>query len=354
MLAVATLEGVRHRFGRRAGTFAAVATAAAVLATVGTRLPGAELDRIEAQTHPIYAAVADATAREGGGPLLDLPRVSLVEALKSPVLRFGSEAEAMLGSTRHWLPLITGMTSHPPPHRKHLNDLIARLPAGDALDEIVDMTHLRWVLLRPPVQWPAGLAAKRNALLGSPRLEHVLNLYGWDLLRIVDQPRHPEWFAAIAAGARADHTPLGTPLATIPESAARAQVTAERKVSTVAYAGQILPLGLRVRNGGSAAWPVMLPRGAPPTHSVRLSARWLPADREAGQDGLPASRTIELRRDVAPGEEISSIAYLPVPDRVGPHDLEIGVVQVAGARFDGPGNAPFRARIMVVSPPSAP
>jgi hypothetical protein len=79
----------------------------------------------------------------------------------------------------------------------------------------------------------------------------------------------------------------------------------------------------------------------------------LPADREPGQGGVLASREIELRRDVAPGEEIASIAYVPAPDRVGPHDLEIHVVQVAGARFDGPGNAPFRARIMVVSPPSA-
>jgi hypothetical protein len=40
---------------------------------------------------------------------------------------------------------------------------------------------------------------------------------------------------------------------------------------------------------------------------------------------------------------------LSPPRKAGLHDLEIRIVQVGGARFDGPGNTPLRARIMLLS-----
>ncbi len=355
LLSAAALEGLWHRLGRRAGMFAVAAAVTVALVTLGARLPGPRLDRLEGQAHRIHAAVAAVAEREGGGALLDLPGISSLAALKDETHYAGSEPEAMLGSTRHWLPLLTGATDHPPPHRKLLESSIARLPASDALDDIVDMTHMRWVLLRPAAEWPRMRTATRTALLESPRLRRVLTLDGWELLRVEGEYRHAEWFSAIAAGERLDRTVLGTPLMPIPESAARAEVTATGTVWSKAVAGLPLVLGLRVRNQGTAPWPVTLPRAARATYTVRLSARWWPAGQQHAEDAAVASQEIDLRRDLAPGDEVSADVWLSAPRETGLHDLEIGVFQVGGARFDGPGNTSLRARMMLLSrvPPPA-
>src|SRR6185295_20407813 len=97
-----------------------------------------------------------------------------------------------------------GATQHPPPHRAQVNAALARLPAGDAVDDLVDMVHLRWILLRPSHEWSARSLPTRAALLALPHTLRRLSAGGWDLLRLDRPPQHPEWFAAIAAGPRPD------------------------------------------------------------------------------------------------------------------------------------------------------
>jgi hypothetical protein len=190
LLGVAVLESACARWGARVGRFACVLTAAALLATRGTALVGEGLDEVEPQTHPIYDAVREAARAEGPGPLLELPLADRGF--------HGLEREAMLGSTRHWLPLVSGLTGYPPFHRDLLVRKIDRLPEPTALDDLVDLTHVRWLLLRPADQWPDP--SVRAGLLGLSQVRPVLARDGWDLLRVDREPQHPEWFAALAAG----------------------------------------------------------------------------------------------------------------------------------------------------------
>ncbi len=351
LLAAAAFEAVWRRLGRRAGGLAVAAVAAAVLATRGSDLAGSRLEEFPEQLHPIYAAVKEAAQTEGAGPVLDLPRVSIVTALAHPKQypSGSSAAEAMLGSTRHWQPLVTGETAYPPPHRQLLVDTIARLPASGALDDLVDMTHVRWLLLRPRKEWLEPWRATRDRILLLPDVKRILVLDGWELLRVDRLPRHPGWFAAIAAGPRPHRTLLGTPVKALPPQGARALVLAKGPMPSQALAGWLLVLGLRVVNLGTAPWPVAVPPGAARTHTVRLEARWWLADQPHAADNLRASQEFDLPRDVSPGEDIAQAIWMATPAQPGPYDVEIRVRQVAGAEFDGPGDMPLRARIVLAA-----
>jgi hypothetical protein len=195
LLAAAALEAGRVRLGRRAGTALVLMAALLTLGTRGMGFVRAGLEPVPAQTRRVYDLVRAVTADRGKGPLLELP---LADAEGRSY-----EWEAMLGSTRHWLPLVTGIRSYPPPHRRLLLDRIRRLPAKPALQDLVDMTHVRWLLLRPVPDWPDPEV--RAGLLASPDVQPVAIEEGWILAQLRRQPERAEWFQAIAAGAqRAD------------------------------------------------------------------------------------------------------------------------------------------------------
>ena len=228
-------------------------------------------------------------------------------------------------------------------------DTIARLPASGALDDLVDMTHVRWLLLRPRKEWLEPWRATRDRILLLPDVKRILVLDGWELLRVDRLPRHPGWFAAIAAGPRPHRTLLGTPVKALPPQGARALVLAKGPMPSQALAGWLLVLGLRVVNLGTAPWPVAVPPGAARTHTVRLEARWWLADQPHAADNLRASQEFDLPRDVSPGEDIAQAIWMATPAQPGPYDVEIRVRQVAGAEFDGPGDMPLRARIVLAA-----
>jgi len=83
-------------------------------------------------------------------------------------------------------------------------------------------------------------------------------------------------------------------------------------------------------------------------HTVALVARWwsVPSD-PAAEPKLLSESSQTLRRDVDPGEEIRQLFGATVPKEEGVYDLEVHVVQIDGARFAAPGNAPLRARVRV-------
>jgi len=282
---------------------------AAILLSRGTAL-GTGLDDFAIARHPIYSVV-ERTAR-GDGALLDLPFVSLSEALSDPVrTAVASDADAMLASTQHWLPLVTGLTSYAPPHRALVDALIARLPASDALDDLVDMTHVRWIVLHPTEVWPTRSLPTRAALLKLPGITRMASIAGADLLRIDRTQHHPEWFAAIARGIGRDETLLGTPLVPLANAAARALVVPRTALPGQAIAGRPFLLSVAVSNVGSAAWPVSVAAETSDAHGVSHVVRLVSAWRTAGDT---------VTRDI----------WLIAPD--------------------GPGNVPLRRHFVVVPP----
>ena len=290
---------------------------------------GAGLDEIPAagRDAPLYDAVAQSTAGERSGALLELPLGDARAAEhRTPMFRRVLEADAMVGATRHWLPLLVGHTGYLPPHRRLVDAAIDRLPDAGALADLVDMTHLRWLLLRPEDYWQD--AASRAALLRLPDVRVVLARDGWVLARVDRVPRHPEWFAAIAGGARAGHSLLGTPLGPLGPLDGVGRIAVADPPST-APAGRRVALAVELANLGAAGWPVAM-AGADTRYTVELVARW-----RRGADAGAVAR-IPLARDVPAGERLAQRVALSAPAAPGPYRLELAVEQVGGTRLSGP------------------
>jgi hypothetical protein len=190
LLAAAALEAARGLMAPRRHRALVAAAAVLVVLTRGASLVGGGFETVAGQSLPIYDVVREAAAAAGPGPLLELP-------IGDGAGR-SFEWDAMVGSTRHWLPLVTGLTGYPPPHREFVVAAVRRLPETTALDALVAMTHLRWLLLRPRAEWTD--ASVRDGVLRLPGVTEVAARDGWTLARVDRTPRDAEPFAAIAAG----------------------------------------------------------------------------------------------------------------------------------------------------------
>jgi hypothetical protein len=159
-----------------------------------------------------YDRVAQIAAEEGRGPLLELPLF---------MSGYSLQPEAMMGAMRHRLPLVSGHTGYLPPHRPLVDAAARRLPDPAALQELVDMTGVRWILLRPASSWASPKARERflRALSAVEDVGPTWSIDGWTLLAVRRAPVRPELFAAIARGAlpaAPDAAPAPGPRATGP------------------------------------------------------------------------------------------------------------------------------------------
>jgi hypothetical protein len=224
---------------------------------------------------------------------------------------------------------------------------IVALPEEHALADLVDMTHLRWLLLRPSGEWADDLLPLRRGLAALPITERVLERDGWELLRVTREPRHPEWYAAIATrwSAESHATVLGTPLAPIPDAAARALTTA-KPVPLRLLADRIVSIEVQAMNRGTVAWPAAVPSTAPPAYTMRLVIDWTPF--AADRDEASTVQEFALARDVPPGDRVAQRLLVKTPAEPGTYDLRIRVRQIDGARFDAPGSSWHRQRVDVV------
>jgi hypothetical protein len=352
LLAAAFLETVRARLGPRAGRVAAVVAGVLVVATLGIALSGTRPDRIAAAAvdRPIYEAVARATSGDAG-PLLELPLADAHPERRSGTLPFGQlESDDMVGSLAHWLPLLTGHSGYPPLHRGVLLEMIRGLPGSGALDELVDLTHVRWLLLRPGDYWPDATLPAR--VLALPGVVRTFEREGWVLARVERPVRRPGWYEAIAAGYRPGRTVLGTPLDVLADADAVGVVEAAQPPPDAVRPGAVVLLDLRVRNAGTRTWPVVVPANASTTRTVHLVGRWTPLDADAA-GGPPATEVVRLRRDVPAGDTLAQVVPVHAPREGGDYQLMIALAQEGGATFGGAGNVALRARVGVATPYAA-
>jgi len=195
LLAAIALQQAMRVLPSRAGVALLAVVALAVAVERGGIIYRQPLDASLALSSDldVYREVGRIVRTEGEGPLLEVPITSFGYSL---------QAEAMLGAMAHRQPLITGHTGYPPPHRDQLDDAIRRLPTEQALQEIVDMTHVRWLLIRPREYWSPARARRDyvDALLRMPGVTHLWQLRGWTLAVVERQPQQAAIFDAIAAG----------------------------------------------------------------------------------------------------------------------------------------------------------
>jgi hypothetical protein len=307
----------------------------------------------------LYATIGDTITQMGGGALLELPLRGQPDPQRH-TLSASLVREAMIGSIYHWLPLLTGFTGYQPPHYRLLLAMIVRLPDPEAFATLVDMTHVRWVLLRAPADWMSPDDRERilRGLTASHDVEPIWSAEGWTLLLVRRTPRHPEWFAAIAAGTRLDATVLGTPLQPLRPGDAVGVVESAHELPTVRPRARFA-LPLVVRNAGRATWPVVAPaklslggfEGLGPTstgYTVELVAHW-----HAVPGGPPPRQRpsrITLARDIPAGETLRAAAFLSAPTQPGAYLLEVRPRQVRGTPFRGTGNVPSRVIVTVGDP----
>ena len=343
LLAAAALELVRARRDVRAATAAAGLCAALVVVTHGFALSGAR-DPVAAfgAERALHDAVAATARADGAGPLLVLPLVDAHPERHGGVLPLGQlESDDMTSSVRHWLPLVGGHTGYPPLHRPVLEAAVRALPRSDALDELVDLTHVRWLLLRPLDYWSDPTEPER--ILALPGVTQRLARDGWVLARVERPVRRSQWYDAVRAGLRPGVTVLGTRLAPIPEPDAIATVRALAAVPAHAVAGEPIRVELAVTNAGLAPWPVVVPAGVARVYVVQAVATWRRLDADA-----PVERTaLPLHRDVPAGDVVVETGEIRAPQTPGTYELAIGIEQEVGARFDGPRNAPLRPQVVV-------
>jgi hypothetical protein len=359
-LLVATgLEAIRRRLGTPIGALVVIVVAVSIVLARGPRFAVFPQHRELAMTDhaSVYAAVGAAAGPRPPGGRRGGPRAG--SAARPDTLydgragRSSFEPAAMLGGLIHHVPLVNGYTAYHPPHRQLVLESIARLPAADALQDLVDMTHVEFLLLRPAAYWAEP--ALRTAMMRIPGTRPLLAHDGWVLLHVEPTPRHPEWFTAIAAGTRPDQTALGTPLAALGADAAVARVDAS------AFPARMPPrtlyvLDVTVHNEGTAGWPVAAPPRPPLTGKqpaqrdltvpfvVHLVTEWrqLPDEDRPGR-----SQDAALLHDVPPGESVVQRVWIVTPEQGGDYELVVRVVQTGGAAFDAPANAPFRTRVTI-------
>ncbi len=342
LLGAAAFDRVTRALGKpmRAGLLAAVV--GAVVLTRGPVFNGTSLQAIASpDATTLFADIGKLIRDFGDGPLLELP------ALDSPGVR---DSEAMMHATWHWAPLVAGYTGYSAAHRAFLERTVRRFPSPEALTDLVDATHVRWLLLKPAKNWkPDAREGLLRSLAVSRLIGGMWEMGGWTLVRIMHEPAHPAWYLAIANGYQPGHTVLGTKTVPLPSDAAVARISVEAP-PTVVWGHSLLRLKLSVENSGTATWAVAVPRFAPTDYTVQLVARWRSA---AGGDdrGLPRPQEIALPRDVDPAETVSVEADLATPTAPGVYDLDIRADQVSGSDFTNTRNVPLHLRISVLQPP---
>jgi hypothetical protein len=259
---------------------------------------------------PSYVAVAEEVRRRGEGPLLDLPVTT--------------DGAAVVGQMVHRQPTICFYTGYLPAHVSMVERLIADLPDAAALDDLVDMTGLRWIVLRPEREWPDAEIYRRHleGLRTHARVRGTAPVGDFTLVELDPTSRHPEWFASLAAGPRRGFSALGTPLVRLPETP-RAAMRVDVPARVVA--GQSVDVAVALENRGSLAWAAAAPARPGVPYSVRLELAWLGSD---PADGVPA--TYELRRDVPAGEALVQSLTIGAPRRPGLARLSVALRQVDG------------------------
>jgi hypothetical protein len=257
---------------------------------------------------PSYDAVAEQVRMRGEGPLLDLPPTT--------------DGAAVVGQMIHRQPTICFYTGYLPAHVSMVERLIAALPDAAALDDLIDMTRLRWIVLRPAREWSSADEYRRHVenLRTHPRVRSTTPAGDFTLVELDPTSRHPDWYESLAAGPRRGFSALGTPLVRLPETP-RAAMRVDVPAGIVVDAP--VDVTVTIANRGTLAWAAAAPARPGAPHSVRLELAWI------GAGDLPTTLH-ELRRDVPAGEELTQIVTTAAPPRAGDARLAVTLRQVDG------------------------
>src|SRR5262249_33977435 len=104
---------------------------------------------------------------------------------------------------------INGFSGHLPAHFLVINSRTLQLPDAGAVGDLVDVAHLRFILLRPIGDWESAAERDRfrTALLAIPGTTE-LDVAEFDLVELGQAPAHSAWFDAVESGRGFAQLPL--------------------------------------------------------------------------------------------------------------------------------------------------
>jgi hypothetical protein len=258
------------------------------------------------ETPPVYGWLAENGA---GLPLLEIP------ARRGGFAAAEFQARAQYHSILHWLPLLGGYNGYQPPFVELYAELGHRLPAPDALQTLVNVVDVGWVLVHTGELGPGARAAWGQRPEG---LEHAASFGDDVIFRVVRAPT-ADWRSHLRGLGPATTTFAGVPIRLVPAEGHQAIVDVDLPLRTLPPR-QAISVTARVTNPTTVRWPCF---AAGTEGVVLLWARWMTS---AGTVvGRPASTRIP--RDLGPGEHADVTLVTWTPSEEGGHMLELSVGQ---------------------------
>jgi hypothetical protein len=298
------------------------ALGAAVLAAAAAELwPG----RVPLRAVPVGHALPASSRWLAGavpGPVLELPVGLVDDDFRADVWAARWQSGYQYASTLHWRPLLNGYSAHPPESFFFLMALARRLPADDALADLVDLTGVRWVVVHR-----ARLGATERQAWARPLPSGLVPRaeLGDALVLEVTLPRRRALEGVLRDPRRRETTLAGLSRAPLPPAALRGAL---RDVELGDRVPPGLPLTGRVtvENRSAVPWPGFDPdrRGL-----VGVAYRW-----QAGETRIPGVVTTRLAHDLAPGESLRVPFGVVAPERPGRWELVLTLRQHGGPWFD--------------------
>jgi hypothetical protein len=292
LLAGYALAAARSLLGAARWPLAAALAGAALFLAARHPVP-TESSGIGADAAPAYRFLA---GRPPGEPLLELP----AKAGEDDLAGLTIDSQYMLASTVHWQPLLNGYTAYEPPSRDVLAAIAQRLPAPDALDRLLALVDLRWVLVHG-----ARLAPEQRDSFGArgSGLTEVLRDRD-DVLYAVAHPR-PERRPAELARTDAALSLDGTPRSPLAPTCRTGALRVDLPETGVRHRFAKARLSAHLENRSECDWPAL---GAGSAGLVMLEYAWLDGDRVVAT-GVPG----RLGRDVPAGTAIDEPFFVLTP-----------------------------------------
>jgi hypothetical protein len=276
---------------------------------------------------PVYRWLA---VHGAGEPVLELPVG--VDSLDYGTMALQSRYTYF--STWHWQPLLNGYGGYPPDSFFLVMAIARRLPERTALQQLVDLTGVRWIVRHDPRDaegaWPETAGGGLSEAMRWPDAV----LYRVSLAQTLD------FRGAIAWPAVEPVTLTGVPVAPLPPEAMRGALEV-LEVPSVVRPGWTVRGEVRIVNGSDRSWPGFRPA---PAGLLHVGYRWL--DEQGTLLDAPA-RLTRVPVDLRPGESVRVPFALQAPSRGGTYRLRVTLVQLGGAWFDEHGGPAADARVEV-------
>jgi hypothetical protein len=261
---------------------------------------------VGADAAPVYKWLA---ARPPGEPVLELPAKTGEDDLSGLAM----DSRFMLASTVHWQPLLNGYTAYEAPSRYVLAALGVRLPQREALDRLVSLVDVRWIVVHRKLLD----AEQREAFdAGTPGLREAAR-FGDDVVYEVTAKPVVDRRATLL-DPQTERTLEGTsraPLAAQCRSG-RIEVSAPRSVRHTFRKSR---LAVQIENQSDCVWPAL---GLGTDRLVMLDYEWL-RDGKVALSGAP----VRLGGDVAQHSSLREPLLILTPAAPGPYRLRVTLRQ---------------------------